>query len=99
MVTELLMLVVLMIASPIAPQQDRGTLTGSVVDSSGAVLSGVKVGIVNRETNATYDSLTNDVGQYSIPNLPIGTYKLTFEQAGFRNYVRETVRLSVSQVT
>src|SRR5688572_25324844 len=79
-------------------QQDRGTFDGIVTDSSGALLPGVKVVVVNKATSGSYDSITNDSGQYRIPNLPVGTYALTFQQAGFKNVVRDSVRLSVADV-
>jgi len=79
-------------------QQDRGTFTGTVSDPSGAVLVGVTVAVVNLATNSNYDSLTNEAGQYTVPNLPIGTYQMTFVKAGFKNYVREFLRLNVAQI-
>ena len=79
-------------------QQDRGTFTGTVTDPAGAVLVGVQVTIVNLATNSRFDSLTNDAGQYRVPNLPVGAYKLSFQDAGFKNYVREAVVLNVAEV-
>ena len=79
-------------------QQDRGTFNGTVSDPSGAAIPGVMVTIVNIATNARYDSVTNDAGQYTVPNLPIGTYKLTYQRSGFKSYVRETTTLNVAQV-
>ena len=79
-------------------QQDRGTFNGTVSDPSGAAIPGVMVTIVNIATNARYDSVTNDAGQYTVPNLPIGTYKLTYQRSGLKSYVRETTTLNVAQV-
>jgi len=91
-------LIVVMMASLAVAQQDRATVTGDVRDSSGAVAPAVKVQVTNTETNASYQSLTNDVGQYTVPNLPVGTYKLTFRAAGFKMLVRDPVVLDVAQV-
>lgn len=79
-------------------QQDRGTFTGIVTDPSGSVVPNVKITIVNTQTGANYDTQTNEVGQYRVPNLPIGTYKLTFEAPGFKSFVRDTIALNVAQV-
>ena len=79
-------------------QQDRATFTGTASDPAGAVLVGVQVTIVNLATNSRFDSLTNEVGQYTVPNLPVGTYKLSFQAIGFKNYVREAVLLNVAEV-
>ena len=85
-------------AGGVSGQQDRGTFTGTVTDPSGAVLVEVKATIVNAATNANYDSATNDAGQYTVPNLPIGTYRMTFVKSGFKNWVREYLTLNVAQV-
>jgi hypothetical protein len=79
-------------------QQDRGTFTGTVTDATGAVVPNVRVTVVNAETNATYETVTSEVGQYRIPNLPIGLYKVTFEAQGFRSVVREGLQLSIAEV-
>ncbi|HYR41383.1 MAG TPA: TonB-dependent receptor [Terriglobia bacterium] len=85
-------------AGGVSGQQDRGTFTGAVIDPSGAVLVDVRLTIVNVATNANYDSATNDAGQYTVPNLPIGTYRMTFVKPGFKNWVREYLTLNVAQV-
>jgi hypothetical protein len=78
-------------------QQDRATVTGTVTDKSGAVIPGAQVTIKNTGTNATYTSATTGTGQYSMPNLPLGTYQATFQATGFRTAVSETVSLGVNQ--
>jgi len=79
-------------------QQDRGTFTGTVTDPSGSAVPGVAITIQNTETNAIYKSETNDIGQYTVPNLPIGRYKITFEAPGFKTTVRDGLTLSIAQV-
>jgi len=91
------MFIAVTMAPLILAQQDRATLTGSVRDPSGAVASGVKIQVTNTGTNAAYASLTNEDGRYTIPNLPIGIYKLTFLRPGFKTLVHEPVILSVAQ--
>ena len=58
----------------------------------------VKIRAVHTGTNAVYDSQSNEVGQYRIPNLPIGMYRITFEGAGFKASVHDNIPLSVAQV-
>ncbi len=86
-----------MTAASAVPQQDRGTFTGNL-NASGGALSGVRIEVADTATNSSYESVTNEAGRYSIPNLPIGTYKLTFQAPRFKTYVRESVTLSVAQV-
>jgi hypothetical protein len=79
-------------------QQDRGTFTGTVTDPTGSVMPSVSIRIQNIETNAVYDSRTNEVGQYRVPNLPVGSYRITFEAQGFKAAVRDGLTLNVAQV-
>jgi hypothetical protein len=80
-------------------QQDRGTFVGTVYDPSGAAIPGVKVTVIHTQTNAKYETQTNEVGSYRIPNLPIGDYKIVFEIPGFKSVLRDGLRLSVTDVT
>jgi hypothetical protein len=79
-------------------QTDRGTFTGAVTDPSGSAVPNVAIKILNTQTNAVYETRTNDVGQYRMPNLPVGAYRITFEIQGFRSAVRDGLTLNVAQV-
>jgi len=83
---------------PLLAQLDRGALTGTVTDSTGGVAPGVSVGVRNTATGATYRTQSNSQGQYTVPNLPVGTYELTFETNGFRKVVRSGVSVGVAQM-
>jgi hypothetical protein len=69
-----------------------GSISGTVVDPSGAVVSATSVTAQNVETNLTLTTQTNDSGYFTFRNVPPGTYKLTVEGKGFR-------KVQVSQVT
>src|SRR5882762_8836663 len=90
--------VAVFVASFACAQQDRATFTGNVSDPSGAPLYGVQIEVANTATNSSYQSVTNEGGRYSLPNLPVGTYRLTFHAPRFKTYVRESVTLTVAQV-
>jgi hypothetical protein len=94
----ILLILLLACSAGLVAQQDRGTFVGTVMDSTGAVVPGVDVTVVNTQTNARWDSSTNVVGQYRVPNLPIGVYRITFEATGFKTIVRDNLRLSVTDV-
>ncbi|MFN7929927.1 MAG: carboxypeptidase regulatory-like domain-containing protein [Blastocatellia bacterium] len=64
--------------------QDRGTITGTITDSTGAAVPGATVTITNIATNAPSSAITNAEGIYVIPQLPPGTYKVRVEKAGFK---------------
>ena len=74
-----------------------GTLTGIVTDSMGAVISGTKVRVVNRETQVASTVLTNETGRYFIPYLNPGNYELRVEAAGFKAYVRTGIMLQAGE--
>ena len=58
----------------------------------------VKVVVTNEQTGLTRETTTNDDGDYVVPLLPVGSYVVTAEQAGFKLAVRSDVRLNVDQV-
>jgi outer membrane receptor protein involved in Fe transport len=66
----------------------RATVTGRVIDSSGAVVPKARVTITNTGTNETRVVEAGDEGDYTIPQLPPGDYALTVEQAGFKKAVQ-----------
>ena len=76
--------------------QSLGTITGEVKDSTGAVVPGVTVTVVNKATNATRTTASNPFGLYDVPALPPGTYTVKSELDGFRTVTRE-VELRVQQ--
>jgi len=82
---RLLLLLVLAAAVVAWGQQDRATITGTVTDPSGSVIPNVKITVLQVETGTVFNSQTNAVGQYRVPNLPIGSYRVTFESQGFKS--------------
>ena len=88
----------LAIASTSGAQTATGQITGSVKDSSGAVMPKVKVVVTNQQTGLTRETTSNDVGDYVVPLLPVGVYLVTAEQKGFKIAVRSDVPLNVDQV-
>jgi len=54
------------------------------VDSSGAVVPGATVTVINNATNAARNAVTDDSGFYTVTNLPVGTYTITVERQGFK---------------
>ena len=80
-----------------AAQDTRATLLGRVTDSSGAVVAGANVRAQNVQTNATTTAQTNADGNYAVPYLLPGAYKLTVEQTGFKSWVRDGIQLRTSE--
>src|SRR2546429_2251890 len=74
-------------------QNITSTIVGTVKDSSGAVMPGVKVSLANTATNLQVSVQTDASGDFVAPNLPPGTYRLKTEAAGFKINLVEGVRL------
>lgn len=93
-----LLLIHLLIAGLLWAQSDRGTITGTVTDASGAVIPGVEVTATNVETGIKTTATSNHVGLYSILNLPVGRYAVSFNKQGFKMLERPAITLAVAQV-
>ena len=66
-------------------QETLGGITGTVTDTSGAVISGATVTLVGDQTKLNRTQTTTTTGSYLFVNLPIGTYTLSFTQQGFQS--------------
>ena len=77
-------------------QEARGTILGRISDPSGAPVPGAKVQAVNLATNTAVGSLTNPQGNYEIPYLLPGIYRVEVEAPGFKKAVRDRIELRVS---
>jgi hypothetical protein len=83
---------------PLSAQGTGGRILGRVSDSSGAVLSGVKVALVNDATGVSSTAQTSDSGDYVFPQVPVGAYHLEFDLAGFKKDIRRGVAVDLNQV-
>src|ERR1700736_6042639 len=77
--------------------QTAGSLTGQVTDASQASIPSAKVLAENVATGQRREAATNAAGRYVIPDLAIGTYKVTAEQKGFQPKVFPSVQVGVAQ--
>lgn len=94
MLTALLLAVAFVF--PATAQEARGTITGYVKDSSGAIVPSAKVVITNVAMGTTTTLTSNDAGFYQAPYLLPGTYQVTVEITGFKKYVRDGIVLRVN---
>jgi hypothetical protein len=78
-------------------QSDRGTITGTVSDPSGAVVAGAPVEIRNVDTGAVYSAGTSATGNYTLAQLPAGQYELSVTVAGFKKFVQQKITVDVAQ--
>ena len=93
----LLYVVVFLLAAPYSPAQTfRGTILGSVTDTSGAVIPGATVKVRNVDTGLERVTQTSADGSYNVPELPLGTYNVTCSQSGFETAVTKGVSVNVA---
>lgn len=69
------------------------TLTGVVSDPSGAVVSNAKVVLKDAESGSARDTVTNEEGYFTFASVPVGTYTLMVEAAGFQSYKADSISL------
>jgi hypothetical protein len=94
----LVCLVFLLSAVTAPAQTSSATLTGTVRDSSGAVLPGVTITVTNTARNTSQSTISNETGNYVIPALNPGTYSVSAEMTGFKKFLQEGIVLQVNQV-
>ncbi|MBI3693626.1 MAG: carboxypeptidase regulatory-like domain-containing protein [Acidobacteria bacterium] len=78
--------------------QNFGEITGTVTDSTGAVITGAGVTVISTATNQVRRATTNETGNYSVPFLVPGLYDVRAESPGFKASTRKEVNLQVGAV-
>lgn len=82
-----------------AAQQTLGSITGTVSDSTGAVIQKAEITLVNNSTGLQKTATSKNDGSFDFPDLPIGTYMLTFNHAGFKKEVHNHVLVQANRTT
>lgn len=82
----------------VAQAQSVGTISGTISDSSGAVVPGVKVTIKNQGTGLDRTVTSDGEGRYTATLLPIGTYTVTASSTGFQSTEHRDIGLEVGQI-
>lgn len=84
-------------ASFLSAQAITGSITGVVTDSSGGLIPGAQVTVLNLGTNIQSKVTTDSTGNYTVPLLPRGDYRIEVSAQGFKRFVREGITLQVQQ--
>jgi hypothetical protein len=94
--TTTLVLLCTLLAAPAYAQEFRGAVEGRVTDDTGAAVPGATVTITHVETNVASTTVTNENGNYTVPFLTPGTYKVSVELPGFKKVERDQVQVRVA---
>ena len=75
-----------LLAVSVYAQVSSSRITGTVTDSTGAVIPGATVTVNNEATGGEYKATTTSAGTYTLESLPVGTYTVTVGSPGFRTF-------------
>ena len=85
-----------LLGANLAHAQATAQITGTVVDDQGGVLPGVEVTAIQTETGFRRSAITDASGSFTLPNLPVGPYRVEAALVGFRAFVRTGIALQVN---
>ncbi len=88
----------LLLASSALLLAQTGSISGTVEDDTGAVIQGAEVTVHNLGSGATRTATSGGVGNFSLTDLPAGTYEITVKSTGFKAFHVATIPLTVAQV-
>src|SRR5512142_139775 len=85
-----------LVASAAFAQADRGTITGTVTDPSGAIIVGARVSAENGETHNILETVTSSTGNFTLPQLPVGMWDVTVDAPGFKRFrsLKNTIQVA-----
>src|SRR6266508_847729 len=88
-----------LVPEPGAAQVLYGTIVGNVTDASGAAVPGATVTITNKLTNVSRETITNEVGSYTLSNVLAGMYTVKVNLTGFKESTKTDVLVTLNNVT
>jgi hypothetical protein len=97
MLWAIVSLFALMATLSLQAQVTTATVTGNIKDTSGAVVLGAEITATNVDTNLARATKSNDLGEYRIEFLPVGSYTISVAAQGFNKYVQKGIVLGINQ--
>jgi len=91
-----LALFLLATATSALSQSDRGTIAGTVLDSTGGAVQGATITATNTNTGAVYKTTSTDTGAYRIPDMQVGVYDITVTADGFKTSDQKGVVVQIN---
>src|SRR5438046_3680559 len=80
-------------------QSDRGTLAGTILDNSGAVVPGATITVTGADTGTVYNAVSSSSGAYRIQDMKLGAYNVKVVSTGFKTAERDGVVIQVNTVS
>ena len=93
----LLLAALLLLSSPTWAQEVTASIVGTVVDPSGAAVSGATITAKDIDRGTVLTTTTNDAGAFNIPRVPVGKYQIKAEAKGFQSAVNPPLTISLNQ--
>jgi hypothetical protein len=90
---------ILLLTFSVPAQKTSGQINGTVLDAQGAAIPDAAVTVTQVGTNARRTVTTNEEGIYTVPDLPIGIYKISVIKTGFKETIAENVTVNVASNT
>ena len=88
----------LLAAGAALAQENGGSITGTITDSAGALMPGVRVEARNPAADAVFQVASGSAGTYTFSRLPAGDYQISVSLPGFKKYVRTGITILESQI-
>src|SRR6266487_4893514 len=100
LLSNVLLILVIGVLVPVVASAQTGaaSLTGIVTDQSGAAVPGAAVTATNQATNVDYTAVCNQAGNYTVTSLPVGTYIVKAELAGFKTAATKPIDVEAKQI-
>ena len=93
----LVLTAVALLLTPPAHAQENATITGTVLDATGAIIPNVRITLTNPDTAQARSTITNGAGLYLFANVGIGHFNLGASATGFQRYLKNDLIVSVAQ--
>jgi hypothetical protein len=87
----------LLVCGTVLGQTDRGTITGTITDPAGAIVPGATINSKNINTGVIYQAGSTETGNYTLAQLPVGTYEMSVSVPGFKQFVRTGITVLSAQ--
>src|SRR6267143_1548110 len=83
--------------SALAQSQTTGRVAGVVTDEKGAAIPGAEIIVTNKATGEARTAVADDSGHYIVPLLPPGSYTVTATANGFKKFITEDVKITITE--